>query len=87
MLSVQLIEYGEPGDNLRVVEVPDPRVGDNDVLVEVKARPINPSDVHFIQGDYGYKPMLPSPCGRCDRISSLMNGMNGCNNRMVRSRM
>lgn len=63
MLSVQLIEYGEPGDNLRVVEVPDPRVGDNDVLVEVKARPINPSDVHFIQGDYGYKPMLPSPCG------------------------
>ena len=63
MLSVQLISYGDPFTGLEVIEIPEPSQGASDVLVEVLARPINPSDLHFIQGNYGIKPPLPSPCG------------------------
>lgn len=63
MLSVQLVAYGDPAEGLSVVEIAEPRAGANDVLLNVKARPINPSDLHFIQGNYGIRPSLPSPCG------------------------
>lgn len=63
MLSVQLISYGDPFTGLQVIEIPEPSQGASDVLVEVLARPINPSDLHFMQGSYGIKPPLPSSCG------------------------
>ncbi len=63
MQSVQLISYGDPVTGLQVKEMPEPSPAANEVLVEVLARPINPSDLHFIQGNYGIKPPLPSACG------------------------
>ena len=51
-------EYG-PIDRLRVEEVPSPRAGPNEVVVEVKASSLNFPDALLVQGLYQVKPPLP----------------------------
>jgi NADPH:quinone reductase-like Zn-dependent oxidoreductase len=51
--------YGAPGDVLRLAEVELPEVGDQDVLVRVRASSANPWDWHFIRGE----PLLLRPAG------------------------
>jgi NADPH2:quinone reductase len=51
-------EYG-PIDRLRVEEVPSPRPGANEVVVEVKASSLNFPDALLVQGLYQVKPPLP----------------------------
>jgi NADPH:quinone reductase-like Zn-dependent oxidoreductase len=63
MRAVQLRDYdGNPG-SLAVAEVPMPRPGANEVLVKVFASPVNPSDLMFITGNYGFKKPLPATPG------------------------
>lgn len=52
-------EYGAPQDVLRLAEVEMPSVGDEDVLVCVRASSANPWDWHFIRGE----PVLFRPAG------------------------
>src|SRR3954471_11767357 len=49
MRAVVIHKFGEPKD-LRVEEVPTPVPGDGEVLVEVRAAAINPSDVKNVSG-------------------------------------
>src|SRR5258708_34618560 len=51
-------EYG-PIERLRVEEVPSPRPGPNEVVVEVKASSLNFPDVLIVQGLDQVKPPLP----------------------------
>jgi NADPH:quinone reductase-like Zn-dependent oxidoreductase len=51
--------YGAPGDVLRLADVGLPEVGDEDVLVRVRASSANPWDWHFIRGE----PVLLRPAG------------------------
>src|SRR3981189_2804227 len=51
-------EYG-PIDRLRVEDVPAPRPGPNEVVVEVKASSLNFPDALLVQGLYQVKPPLP----------------------------
>jgi NADPH:quinone reductase-like Zn-dependent oxidoreductase len=51
--------YGAPADVLRLAEVGLPEVGDEDVLVRVRASSANPWDWHFIRGE----PVLMRPAG------------------------
>jgi NADPH:quinone reductase-like Zn-dependent oxidoreductase len=44
---------------LRVEQRPVPRPGKNEVLVKVAASPINPSDLAFLEGLYGFKKQTP----------------------------
>lgn len=50
-------------DALRVEKRPVPKPGPNQVLVKVAASPINPSDLSFMQGRYGFKKKLPIVAG------------------------
>ena len=50
--------YG-PIDTLRVEEVPSPRPGPNEVVIEVKASSLNFPDALLVQGLYQVKPPLP----------------------------
>lgn len=63
MLSVSYRRFGEPVDVLGVSErpIPSPKVGE--VLVEVIARPINPSDLIPIRGAYPHRVKLPAQAG------------------------
>jgi len=51
--------YGAPHDVLKLAEVDPPAVGDQEVLVSVRASSANPWDWHFIRGE----PVLMRPAG------------------------
>jgi NADPH:quinone reductase len=63
MRAVQLRAYDDKPENIAVAEVPVPRPGPGEVLVRVFASPINPSDLMFIRGLYGFKKPLPAVPG------------------------
>ena len=63
MISVRFYEFGNPSDVLRVEEVPQPEPEANQVLVRLRARSINPSDLLTVRGSYGALPKLPATPG------------------------
>ena len=63
MQSVKFHEFGNPADVLRVEEVEQPEPGANQVLVKLRARSINPSDLLTVRGLYGALPKLPATPG------------------------
>ena len=56
MQSVRFHEFGDPADVLRVEDVPQPEPGADQVLVRLRARSINPSDLLTVRGLYGALP-------------------------------
>lgn len=61
MRRIIFSKIGRPVDVLEVVEdAPVPNPGPGQVRIKVAARPINPSDLLFIAGQYGIKPELPA---------------------------
>lgn len=58
MTAVVLDDYAGL-EALRVERRPVPRPGKNEVLVKVAAAPINPSDLAFLDGQYGFKKPTP----------------------------
>lgn len=63
MRAVQLTAYDDKPESVRVANVPVPRPGPGEVLVRVHASPVNPSDLMFIRGLYGFKKPLPATPG------------------------
>jgi NADPH:quinone reductase-like Zn-dependent oxidoreductase len=63
MQSVRFYEFGNPADVLRVEDVQRPEPGANQVLVRLRARSINPSDLLTVRGLYGALPKLPATPG------------------------
>lgn len=63
MKSVRFSEFGSPAEVLRVEEVERPSAGPGQVLVRMRARPVNPSDLLTVQGLYGSLPQLPATPG------------------------
>jgi NADPH2:quinone reductase len=62
MIAVVLDSYTGV-DALRVERRPVPRPGPNQVLVKIAATPINPSDLAFLEGQYGFKKTTPAVPG------------------------
>jgi NADPH2:quinone reductase len=64
MRAMELAAYGDPRENLRLVEKPIPRPGKGEVLVRMHAAPVNPSDLSSLNGSYGGGPAkLPAVPG------------------------
>lgn len=60
MRAVQIQAYDGKPESINVAEVPVPKPGAGEVLVKVHASPVNPSDLAFLQGLYGFKKPLPA---------------------------
>lgn len=56
-------EFGPPLEVLRVERWDLPSPGPGEVLVRMKAAPVNPADINVIEGRYGKLPALPAPVG------------------------
>ncbi len=63
MRSVRFHEFGDPAAVLRVEDMPRPEPYPNEILVRLNARPINPSDLLTVSGQYGSLPKLPATPG------------------------
>src|SRR5437899_8927045 len=63
MRQLQLIAHGEPSDVIELKTVPEPALGQEDVLISMEAAPINPSDFLYVRGTYGVRPAFPSSVG------------------------
>jgi NADPH:quinone reductase-like Zn-dependent oxidoreductase len=64
MKSIQLTAYGDPAKVVKVVDVPD--VGapaPDEVVIDIEAAPVEPSDLYIIAGIYGVLPPLPHILG------------------------
>src|SRR6266699_5103094 len=55
--------HGNPADVLRVESRPWPRPAPDEVLVQMRAAPINPADLNQIEGKYPVRPELPTTPG------------------------
>ena len=81
MKAIQIEEFGGP-DVLRQVELPDPRPGEGEVVVEVARSGINFADTHATRNDYLAEQQLPlipgaevsgrTPDGR--RVAAILAG-------------
>lgn len=56
-------QTGHPLEVLQLMDSPMPTPKPHEVLIKVKARNINPSDIMFVRGMYGITPKLPSSAG------------------------
>src|SRR5438132_6099168 len=63
MRQLQLVAHGEPSDVIKLNTVPEPALGQEDVLISMEAAPINPSDFLYVRGMYGVRPTVPSAVG------------------------
>lgn len=57
------VAFGEPAHSVRVQEVERPRPGADEVLVQVRAAPVNPADLLLLSGRHLVRPSLPAPVG------------------------
>ena len=72
MKGLQLTGYGAPADVLKLVELPDPSPpGANEIIIDVEASPIEPTDQYIIAGIYGELPPLPHFVG-CTGVGRVM---------------
>ncbi len=63
MQAIIFERAGEPDDVLSCAEVETPSSSSDRVLVEVKARPIQPADLAFVRGQYRIRPVFPQTAG------------------------
>jgi NADPH:quinone reductase-like Zn-dependent oxidoreductase len=63
MRRLQLVAHGEPSDVIELKALPEPALGQEDVLISMEAAPINPSDFLYVRGTYGVRPAFPSSVG------------------------
>jgi NADPH:quinone reductase-like Zn-dependent oxidoreductase len=62
--AVRYHEHGNPTEVLGIEELPVPQISKGEVLIEMQAAAIHPSDIGLINGSYGKLRSLPSVGGR-----------------------
>ena len=63
MHALQLTKFGDPGDSVSLMSRPTREPAAGELLIEVHAAPVHPSDIHLIRGFYGLRPELPMDLG------------------------
>ncbi|MFH9125578.1 zinc-dependent alcohol dehydrogenase family protein [Streptomyces globisporus] len=63
MRAIRFHRHGEPGEVLVLDDIPAPVPGPGELLVRVSARPVNPSDLLYVQGRYGRVAKPPATAG------------------------
>lgn len=60
MKGIQLTGYGRPAEVVKLIDAPDVgSPGPDEVVIDIEAAPIEPSDLYMIAGIYGVLPPLP----------------------------
>jgi NADPH:quinone reductase-like Zn-dependent oxidoreductase len=77
MQALVLASYGPPPFPLTVETRPVPSPGNGEVLIRLAASPVNPSDLHFLEGEYAFRRRLPAVPGLegCGRVVAVGGGL------------
>ncbi|MEX0728785.1 MAG: zinc-dependent alcohol dehydrogenase family protein [Planctomycetaceae bacterium] len=86
MKTVIFDQCGEPADVLAVREVNSPGLRAGEVLVEMRASPVNPSDLLFIRGEYTALPRFPAVPG-FEGVGVVTQGAGLLGRRLVGTRV
>jgi mitochondrial enoyl-[acyl-carrier protein] reductase / trans-2-enoyl-CoA reductase len=76
--GLQIAEYGNPADVVKLVEIPDVGApGPGEIVIHVVASSIEPTDLYMAQGVYAYLPPLPHllGCQGVGRVSAVGRGV------------
>jgi NADPH:quinone reductase-like Zn-dependent oxidoreductase len=73
MKAIVFATAGDPREVLDLRDVPEPAAQAGEVVVEVAARPIHPSDLAFVRGTYRVRPALPQIAG-WSGVGHVVNG-------------
>lgn len=78
MKAIRAHKFGGP-ENLVLEEIDDPVAGQGEVVIDVKAAGVNPSDVYMLSGNYALVPNLPYVPGydAAGIISAVGEGVSG----------
>jgi NADPH:quinone reductase-like Zn-dependent oxidoreductase len=63
MSQLVVTSFGDPRESVSLERAPGRVLATDDILVEMEAAPVNPSDFLLVRGGYGVRPQLPSPAG------------------------
>jgi NADPH:quinone reductase-like Zn-dependent oxidoreductase len=86
MHALQLTKFGDPGDSVRLVSrhAGEPDAGE--LLIDVHAAPVHPSDIHLIRGFYGLRPELPMDLG-ADGVGTVVRAGSAADHRLIGRRV
>lgn len=79
MRAIRFDRFGSPDAVLRLEEMPEPQPGPGQASLRLTHRPINPSDLLTVSGEYGRLPRLPATPGfeAVGRVAALGEGVAG----------
>ena len=79
MRAIRYERFGLPDDVLKLEDRPLPEPGPGQVRLRLSHRPINPSDLLTVSGEYGRLPRLPATPGfeATGRIEAMGEGIDG----------
>jgi NADPH:quinone reductase-like Zn-dependent oxidoreductase len=62
--AIQRTGHGDPAEVVGLADLPDiAPPGPNEVIIDVEAAPVQPTDLLMINGTYGYQPPVPHILG------------------------
>src|SRR6476660_43539 len=84
--ALQLTKFGDPGDSVSLVSRHTREPDSGELLIDVHAAPIHPSDIHLIRGFYGLRPRLPMDLG-ADGVGTVVEAGSAADRGLIGRRV
>ncbi len=86
MHALQLTKFGEPLDSVSLVSRQTRQPAAGELLIEMHAAPLHPSDIHLIRGFYGLRPELPLDLG-ADGVGTVIEAGSAADRGLIGRRV